>query len=288
MQVVREMERAIAPPSRSADRLTEDFLRCQFSDAEMLELGKQMARAANQKRELESRKAEVTKRLGAEIAEKDTELGKLTERVSQGYEYRNIECGIWFDCPRPGVATTFRLDTMEPISERRMSDSELQSALDFAGGPAEEQVVSEENSESIDAADDDLRDSGNGDEKIPNGDPVRRFDFSKRGASAALDIYADEDLGGYTFDAAFGPAGVEGDEISGHVEDGSIIEQAIVRACTEISAACRRRCDQASSSKDKSAYSLILTWANGVAAEARLAGRLAAEKGAAAEKGSAA
>lgn len=267
MQVVREMDRAVVPPGRSADRLTEDFLRCQFTDSEMLELGKQMARAANQKRELESRKAEVTKRLGAEIAEKDTELGKLTERVSQGYEYRNVECGIWLDCPRPGMATTFRLDTMEAINERRMSDSELQAALDFAGGQAAEDQAEDQPDESEPKAEEDL------DESPAPEDPIRRFDFAKRGASAHLDVYADDDQGGFTFDAAFGPAGVEGDEITGHVRGGAIIEQAIVRACTEIGAVCRRRCEQAENSKVKAAYSLILTWANEVAGEARVSAR---------------
>jgi hypothetical protein len=119
------------PLVRSADRLTSDILRCVFTDAEMLELGKRMALASNQKRELEARKSEVTKRLSAEIAEKDAELGKLTERVSQGYEYRTVECGIWFDVPRPGIATTYRMDTFETVGERRMSDEELQRMLEF-------------------------------------------------------------------------------------------------------------------------------------------------------------
>ena len=73
------------PTDRPADRLATDMLRCVFTNDQMLELGKRMALASNQKRELEARKSEVTKRLSAEIAEKDAELGKLTERVSQGY-----------------------------------------------------------------------------------------------------------------------------------------------------------------------------------------------------------
>jgi hypothetical protein len=33
--------------------------------------------------------------------------------------------------PRPGIATTYRMDTFETVGERRMSDEELQRMLEF-------------------------------------------------------------------------------------------------------------------------------------------------------------
>ena len=38
---------------------------------------------------------------------------------------------MWFDVPRPGIATPFWLDTNEVVSERRMNDEELQRMLEF-------------------------------------------------------------------------------------------------------------------------------------------------------------
>lgn len=110
-------------------RKSTEYLQYHFTDAELLDLAKTNARTQSEKRALENQKAQITKQLAGDIAAKDAELQKLSELVSNGYEYRQVECSIVLDMPVRGMATIIRDDTGEVVKERRMNDSEYQGKL---------------------------------------------------------------------------------------------------------------------------------------------------------------
>lgn len=94
------------------------YLRYDFSDAEMLQMGKELAR--------------VNERIGALEKEKEESEGEgahLSLCLNKGYEMRDIECIVAFHSPRNGRKTITRTDTMEVVSEEPMDAHEMQEQL---------------------------------------------------------------------------------------------------------------------------------------------------------------
>ena len=113
------------------NKKTTMSLQYYFTTEERLDLADKQARATEEKRALEERKSAISKQIGSEIVEKDAELQKLNRLVSNRYEYRDIECGVYFDRPKKGMATIIRIDTGEVVKERPMDMNELQLVLDL-------------------------------------------------------------------------------------------------------------------------------------------------------------
>lgn len=107
-----------------------EYLQYRFTDEELLEIARLNARTQSEKRALENQKAQITKQLAGEIAAKDADLQKFSEFVSNGFEYRNVECSVLLDCPKKGHATIYRIDNGETVRTRLMTQEELQMPLE--------------------------------------------------------------------------------------------------------------------------------------------------------------
>lgn len=105
-------------------------LDCRLSDAEMLELGKQLARANTELEEAEEKKREVTKQLAADVESARNNAVSLSRRLNRGAEFREVNCEVIRDLETCTVRTV-RLDTYEVVSERAMTDEERQLKLDW-------------------------------------------------------------------------------------------------------------------------------------------------------------
>lgn len=105
-------------------------LDCRLSDPEMLELGKQLARANTELEEAEEKKREVTKQLAAEVEAARNNAVSLSRRLNRGAEFREVRCEVQKDLETCTVRT-IRLDTYEVVSERSMTDEERQLTLDW-------------------------------------------------------------------------------------------------------------------------------------------------------------
>lgn len=78
--------------------------------------------------ELEARKKDAAKQMGADIATVEATIRETAIVVNQGYEFREVECELRFD-REARTAQTIRLDTGEIVRQRPMSESELQREL---------------------------------------------------------------------------------------------------------------------------------------------------------------
>ncbi len=111
------------------DRNIELQLRHQFSDKELIELGRKMAEAAGL---LEQQKDEA-KALSAQLKAKcDVTAAKLQEavvKISTGYELRQTKCVVKYDTPKTGQKSTIRCDTQEVVDVSEMSIAEAQLPL---------------------------------------------------------------------------------------------------------------------------------------------------------------
>lgn len=266
------LERGVRLPRLKPDRLNEEMQSCKFSRDEMLDLGQRIAKSTSEKARLESDKSQVVKQFAAQIAARDAEIGDPSQKLSSGYEWRKVECATYFDQPRKGMATTFRLDTGEEIACRRMTYDELQLTLNMEVEPKEpepqnvpvteeaaaevlaaqeaaEQQAAEE-AEAVDAAE-----QAESIEEPGDVEPIRKLSMSKRGVQVAVDIY-DNGPGLFKVDAIVGPD--KALEYLPGIVEAETVEQAIVRVCEKIQARAREKADAGES---KTAWSQIFSWA---------------------------
>jgi hypothetical protein len=104
-------------------------LQYRFSDEERRQLGIALGEAQITLRQLDDRK-QVADEWKARISAKEAEIASLSNKVSSGYEYRDIPCTITLNEP-VGKKTARRTDTGETVWVRDLTDSERQRTLDF-------------------------------------------------------------------------------------------------------------------------------------------------------------
>jgi hypothetical protein len=76
---------------------TSFYIDYKFTDQELMEKGKELAKASQQKDALELKKKEVTSQITAEIAGKNAEINIITSKINNGYENRKVEGQIEYD-----------------------------------------------------------------------------------------------------------------------------------------------------------------------------------------------
>lgn len=114
------------------EKVHSEYLEYHFSIEEHMELSKEMARESQAKRRKEEQKVKVMSQFKAELDELTANINRLSELVSNGYEYRNVECAVMFDYPSRGKKRIVRKDTGEWVKDATMTSDELQQQLDFA------------------------------------------------------------------------------------------------------------------------------------------------------------
>ena len=105
-------------------------LQYRFSPEELQTLGKDLAEAQIQSQQLEADRKRVADEWKARISAKEAEIASLSNKVSSGYEYRDIPCEITIGEP-VGKKTARRLDTGEVVWVRDPTEGERQRTLEF-------------------------------------------------------------------------------------------------------------------------------------------------------------
>lgn len=111
------------------DGLVKISLRCTFTHDELLEQAKLLAEANRQKQRLEDDKKNIVAEYTSRIASKTLDVAVFSEKVTNGYEHRDVECRVVYDVPKAGMKTIYRNDTGEKVDERQMNDEERQLKL---------------------------------------------------------------------------------------------------------------------------------------------------------------
>lgn len=104
-------------------------LRWIFTSPEILEISKRLAEKNGNVVTLEDEKKRATKDYAARIATVENEVSDLARKVTNGYEFRDIDCRVVFDTPKPGMKTITRLDTMEQVGIEEMTFPEKQLTI---------------------------------------------------------------------------------------------------------------------------------------------------------------
>lgn len=110
---------------------TTEYMRYDFRQSELLEHARNLGRLNQELATAQERKKAVSADLAAAVKRCEEAVAEETRLVTNGYEYRDIECTVWYHEPRSGVKTIARGDTGEFVKEARMTHDELQEALPF-------------------------------------------------------------------------------------------------------------------------------------------------------------
>jgi hypothetical protein len=108
---------------------TRESVRHTFSDAEVLELSRSMARTQQELAGVEDEAKEVKKQFEAQLQQKRSEINRLSHLINNGYEYRTCDCELRYHSPEQGMKTLIRLDTGEEVKCTKMDPREMQDVL---------------------------------------------------------------------------------------------------------------------------------------------------------------
>ena len=127
-----------APPVRTEQ--TREYLRYDFTPAELAEFARSMARSHQKRSQLETEAKAVATQFKSGIEAETNLISDYANKLNNGYEYRNVECELRYNEPSIGMKTVVRLDTGEVVKKQAMTSSEMQEPLPFASLPNAAQV----------------------------------------------------------------------------------------------------------------------------------------------------
>lgn len=122
---------------------TERYLRCHFTDSELLTISKEMSQNVAQKAQAENDKKRMAKEFDARIATMDAAIDLASEKVRSGYECRNVVCSVTYNAPKVGMKEVRREDTFELVEAVMMTSGEMQEELPLAEAKPDEIVDAE-------------------------------------------------------------------------------------------------------------------------------------------------
>ncbi len=127
-------------------QITKEYLKHTFTDEESLGLSRRMAQEIQKLNQAQATKKEVVSDLAAQIAKHNSEIGRLSDLINNGYEYQYIDCDVLMNEPEQGKKTIRRRDNGEIVKVVEMETFERQESLPFDQEAAG--VVSSEAAES--------------------------------------------------------------------------------------------------------------------------------------------
>lgn len=106
-----------------------------FTEVELIALGKELGECQLNLRRLDDDRKMVADEWKAKISSAEGHINSLSNKVSSGYEYRDIECTVTMNTPHPGDKTVTRNDTGAMVKIMPMDESEKQDELPLEMSP---------------------------------------------------------------------------------------------------------------------------------------------------------
>lgn len=114
-------------------------LRCTFTRDERLELAQKLAEHHNTLVAVQDEKSRAMKDYASRIKGIENDIGDISRKVTNGYEFRDIDCRVQFDVPEAGKKTIVRLDSKDVVGVESMTHEEKQLPI-----PAVDEAIAKE------------------------------------------------------------------------------------------------------------------------------------------------
>jgi len=116
-------------PHAKPDKAFSQQLRVQLTDKEITALARDLADTQNKQDQEHENKKRGLAELNARLKALSAESSRLAIMVTSGYTFKEVECAQYFDWPKKGRKSTFRLDTEECLTEEEMTQADRQLSL---------------------------------------------------------------------------------------------------------------------------------------------------------------
>ena len=121
---------AAEQPRNFRTKAISQNLKCVLTNAEFLARAREMSQANSEIIRLEAELKSVKSQFNSQIDKHTATRDDMSRRVSEGCEWRDVECREYWDYDRHEVYAV-REDTFETVSRRTMTTAEMQRGLDF-------------------------------------------------------------------------------------------------------------------------------------------------------------
>lgn len=112
-------------PIVKPNKTVQKFLKVEFTEEQIKEFGSKLARTTTEIGELENEKKASSSNFKAQIDTKRATAESLSNKISNGFEYTNIECEVFMNVPNTGKKTIARKDNGETVEVLDMLQEEL-------------------------------------------------------------------------------------------------------------------------------------------------------------------
>ena len=99
-----------------------------LTQEEIIESAKSLAKTTNELRDCEARKTEVTSQFAADLKKLKATTDSISIKISNGYEYREVECAWSFNY-KTDTKTLTRIDTGETVRTTQLTIEDRQGKL---------------------------------------------------------------------------------------------------------------------------------------------------------------
>lgn len=111
---------------------TTEYLKYVFTEDEKREIASSLAENVNNLQRVEEEKKAVMSDFKSQIDGLSAKTNNLATKLSNGYEFRHIECTVTPNLENKEWVTV-RNDTGEVVNTRKMTSEDLQNDLPFPG-----------------------------------------------------------------------------------------------------------------------------------------------------------
>lgn len=116
-------------------------LQYNFSNEELVAIGKELAENNNSLSQLDADKKRVVSDFTARITEKNSRIELLSRNISNGYDFRDVKCTIQYHYPTTGIKSITRDDTGEVVEKVAMTLEECQEHLYLEDDAEDAQII---------------------------------------------------------------------------------------------------------------------------------------------------
>jgi hypothetical protein len=102
------------------------YLRYDLNHDEIFAAGKEQADVHGELVRTEADKKRITSEFTAKVEGLKARLGILADKISTGYEHRDLTCTVYFDMPQPNKKTIIRDDNGETVAVEEMTGFDMQ------------------------------------------------------------------------------------------------------------------------------------------------------------------
>ena len=117
-----------------ANEYVKKLIKVEFTESELLELGRELSDHLSQLKNLENQKSVAAADFTSRIKHKNLSIDETMQKIDNGFEVRQEECLVEYDHALNMVHYIFKNDGKRIIVEqRKMTHDERQMGLDFDG-----------------------------------------------------------------------------------------------------------------------------------------------------------